>query len=40
MHPRITYPAMMEECENILDVEEYYKSIDIENKDVVHRNMN
>ena len=39
-HPNITPPAMMDECDNILDVEEVDKSIDRKNKDSVHSNGN
>ena len=38
--PKITFRAMMEECDNILDVEEVYKSIYRENKYSVHSNVN
>ena len=38
--PKITSPDMVEECKHILDVEEGDKSIDTENGDVVHSNIN
>ena len=39
-HPNIKSPAMMEECGNILDIEEGDKSIDRWNKDELHGNVN
>ena len=38
--PKITSPDMVEECKHIIDVEEGDKSIDTENGDVVHSNIN
>ena len=38
--PKITYPDIMEECDNVLYVEEEDKSTDRENKDAAHSNVN
>ena len=38
--PNITYPAMMEEYDNIIDIEKVNKSIYRENKDSIHINVN